>query len=69
MQTSEGFTGSNGKTGVVITSYSGDRVCLDWYAYDSSKRLIAGGDGPTFSAEELPAKYEAVRAKLLKAIA
>lgn len=69
MQTSESFAGSDGKKGVIITSQSGTRVCLDWYAYDNMGRLVTGGDGPSFSAEELPAKYEAVKAQCLKAIA
>ena len=69
MQATTYYDGGDGKNGMIITSHSGDRVCLDWYAYDRKGRLITGGGVPAFNKEELPEKYEAAKAECLKAIA
>ena len=68
MQATSYLDGKDGKNGVIITSHSGDRVCLDWYAYDSKGKLITGGDGPAFHADELEVKFKAAKAECLKAI-
>lgn len=68
MQTIEQFAGKDGKRGMIVKSVSGEKVCLDWYAYGKDGKLIGGGDNPVMTEADFAQKYEAAKSDLDKAI-
>lgn len=69
MQNTEIIEGGNGRRGKILTSFSNQRACLDWYLEAGPQHLgkVLGGEGP-FPIVELETRLAKVRAQVQEAV-